>query len=536
MRFIHSLLAICCISLFYSCNRSDTIQIVPSQIQIIPQPNSIQFQSEQAEFLLKQNATVFFDSQAESLSELFFDYYPKYSKGKSTAPIRFVLDPDLNSDSYNLTINENGIELVGGNESALFYGFQTLKQIIPESTAPVHYLLPQLSITDAPSNSYRGMHLDVSRHMVSVDAIKKYIDWLAFYKFNRFHWHLTDDQGWRIEIKQFPKLQEIAAYRPETLVGKYGGNPKFDGKRYGGYYTQEQAREIVQYATKRHITVIPEIELPGHAQAAIAAYPELGCTDSLVDVRTYWGVSEFIYCPKEETFSFLEQVLTEVMQIFPSEYIHIGGDEAPKKQWEESAIAQEVIKNNDLNDEHELQSYFIQRIEKFLNQNGRKIIGWDEILEGGLAPNATVMSWRGSAGATEAAQQNHQAILTPTEYCYFDYYQSKDEKEPLAIGGYLPLEKVYALNPKLNDLSEKEQSYILGVQANVWTEYITTERHLDYMIFPRLLAMSEVAWTAPEHKDYTQFLPRAQSHVKMLQSKGLNPATHCLNQEKPIVN
>lgn len=441
----------------------------------------------------------------------------------------FVFDNSIaGGEAYHLEITENGVTVKASAGAGAFYAVQTLRQLLPPSVekGPVENLsLPCVKIEDAPRFSYRGMHLDVGRHFFPVEFIKKYIDLLALHKFNRFHWHLTEDQGWRIEIKQYPRLQEVAACRNETLIGHYNDQPhRYDGKRYCGYYTQEEAREIVRYANERFITVVPEIEMPGHAQAAVAAYPELGCTGQPVAVATRWGIFEDVYCPNEKTFEFLENVLTEVMDIFPSEYIHIGGDECPKTQWKTNATAQSIIKKEGLKDEHELQSWFIQRIERFLNQHGRKIIGWDEILEGGLAPNATVMSWRGTEGGIAAAKQHHNVIMTPTDYCYFDYYQSQHPDEPLAIGGYLPLEKVYGYEPIPQELTEEESKYILGTQGNVWTEYMKTPEHVEYMVFPRACALAEVSWTPAEQKDYGNFLHRLSVHLERLKAMGVNAA------------
>ena len=409
---------------------------------------------------------------------------------------------------------------------------QSLRQLLPAEFENGTYKNDQIAIQsvtikDEPQFKYRGMHLDVGRHMFSVDFIKKYIDALAMLKMNTFHWHLTEDQGWRIEIKKYPKLQEVAAFRDETLVAHYSDQPhQFDGETYGGYYTQEEIKVIVSYAQARHVTVIPEIELPGHSQAAIATYPELGCSGEQVEVAKKWGVFEEIYCSKDETFAFLQGVLDEVLALFPSEYIHIGGDEAPKTRWKSCDDCQNRIKTEDLKDEHELQNYFITRIEKYLNSKGRQIIGWDEILEGGLAPNATVMSWRGTEGAVEAAKQHHDVVMTPTSHCYFDYYQSDGEYEPLAIGGFLPLEKVYNFNPIPDGLTNEEAGYVLGAQGNIWTEYIKTEDQVEYMAFPRILAMSEVVWTNPENKNYDNFVNRVEYFNKRIDALDINYANH----------
>ncbi len=443
--------------------------------------------------------------------------------------IVFQLEDDADQEeAYSLTITQKGVLVRGASPAGLFRGTISLIQLITQQSGLKELVeLPCVFIEDEPAFSYRGMHLDVGRHFFPVEFIKKYIDLLAFYKVNRFHWHLTEDQGWRIEIKQYPRLQEIAAYRPKTLVGHYGDRPhQFDDERYGGYYTQEEIKEVVQYAQERFSTIIPEIEMPGHSRAALAAYPELGCTGESYEVATKWGVFEEVYCPKEETFEFLENVLTEVMDLFPSEYIHIGGDECPKTQWKNSPFCQELMKKEGLKDESELQSYFIKRIEKFLNENGRQIIGWDEILEGGLAPNATVMSWRGESGGIEAAQEGHDVVMTPTSHCYFDYYQSIHPDEPLAIGGFIPLEKVYHYHPVPEELSEEEAQHILGAQGNVWTEYMKTPEKVEYMAFPRAIALAEVTWSGKEKKDFEGFIGRLTQHLKWLEKRGVNAANH----------
>jgi hexosaminidase len=354
------------------------------------------------------------------------------------------------------------------------------------------------------------MHLDVGRHMFPLTFIKKYIDLLAQYKLNTFHWHLTEDQGWRIEIKKYPKLTEVGGYRAQTIIGTNNERtpPWFDGIPYGGFYTQEEIKEVVAYAGSKFVTVIPEIEMPGHSLAAMAAYPELGCGDNPGPYKTreLWGISEDVYCAgKETTFTFLEDVLTEVMELFPSTYIHIGGDEAPKSRWHLCPYCQKRMRDNKLRTEEQLQSYFIQRVEKYVNSKGRQIIGWDEILEGGLAPNATVMSWRGTAGGIAAARQNHDVIMTPGTYVYFDHLQGKATQEPLGIGGYLPLQQVYSYDPTPSNLTPQQQSRIIGVQANLWTEYITTPQKVEYMVFPRIYALSEIAWTPLDRKNYIDF-------------------------------
>ena len=417
-----------------------------------------------------------------------------------------------NPEGYRLQVRPEEIRMYFKEKAGAFYAQQTLQQL----TAP-DGVIPCFDIEDAPRFSYRGMHLDVCRHIFPVEFVKKYIDLLARHKMNYFHWHLTEDQGWRIEIKKYPRLQEVAAWRKETLVGHYSDQPhQFDGQRYGGYYTQEEIREVVKYAQERFVTIIPEIEMPGHAQALLAAYPELSCHGQPVEVATKWGVFENVLCPTEDTFEFLENVLLEVMDLFPGPYIHIGGDECPKAQWKASAFCQELMKKEGLKDENELQSYFIRRIDRFLTEHGRRLIGWDEILEGGLSENATVMSWRGTQGGIEAAQAGHDVIMSPTSHCYFDYYQSQYPDEPLAIGGYLPLEKVYAFEPVPGSLSPEESKHILGAQGNVWTEYIPTTQQVEYMAFPRALALAEVLWSPLSVKDFPGFQDRLARYLPKL--------------------
>ena len=422
-------------------------------------------------------------------------------------------------EAYALDINPHSIELKGA-AAGQFYGMQTLLQMMPAKTSPVAHLRT-VSIADTPRFSWRGMHLDVGRHMVSVEFIKKFLDQMAFYKMNTFHWHLTEDQGWRLEIKAYPKLTEVGAWRKESTLKRHVEPYIGDGKPYGGFYTQEQIKEIVAYATARHITVVPEIELPGHAQAALAAYPELACTPGPFEVATNWGIFEDIFCPSEATFGFLENVLTEVMTLFPGQYLHIGGDEVPKARWKKSALAQEVMRREGLKNEEELQSWFIRRIEKFINSKGKRLIGWDEILEGGLAPDATVMSWRGEDGGIAAARQGHDVIMSPTSHCYFDAGQGPKEQESWELGGELPIEKVYTYNPVPTVLNGEEQRHIKGVQANIWTEYLSKPEMIEYMVYPRLLAMAEVAWTAQQGKEYTSFEKRLEAHYPRLQQARL---------------
>ena len=430
-----------------------------------------------------------------------------------------------NPEAYTLQVAENNIIINGNSKSGLFYGVQTLLQLIyPKNKNTVDVKIPAVEIADKPVFKWRGMHLDVSRHFYSVSTVKKMLDAMANLKLNTFHWHLTDDQGWRIEIKRYPGLTETGAWRNETMVGHYtDSNQVFDGMRYGGYYTQDEIKEVVNYAQSRFITVVPEIEMPGHAVAALSAYPEYSCTGGPFDVYTKWGVSKDVYCAgKDETFEFLENILDEVAGLFPGRYIHIGGDECPKARWKECAACQKRIKDEGLKDEFELQSYFIKRIEKHIAAKGKKLIGWDEILEGGLPERATVMSWRGYEGGIEAAHTGHDVIMTPGGYCYFDHYQGKPENEPLAFGGFLPLEKVYSFNPVPPTLSAEGAKHILGAQANVWTEYITNENKLEYMVFPRLCAMAEILWTPKEKQNYQEFQKRLEAEFERLEKYRVN--------------
>ena len=435
--------------------------------------------------------------------------------------LRLAEDAAEHPEGYRLSVTSASVTLGARMPAGLFYGLQTLTQLLPVGDANA-WSMPAVRIADAPRFAYRGMHLDVGRHFFPVAFIKKYIDLLAMYKMNTFHWHLTEDQGWRIEIKKYPRLTEVGAYRAETMLEKNFDPYVGDEQPHGGFYTQDEVREVVAYARDRYIDVIPEIEMPGHATAALAAYPELACTDGPFDVPTTWGIKEDIYCPSEETFQFLEDVLTEVIGLFPGTYIHIGGDEVPKARWEDSAVAQRVIAREGLADEAELQSYFIRRIASFLRAHGRRLIGWDEILEGGLAPDATVMSWRGMDGGIEAARQGHDVIMTPTSHCYFDYYQADPEQEPLAIGGLTPLDTVYGFEPIPEALSPDEARHVLGAQGNVWTEYMATADDVEYMAFPRMLALSEVVWSPRDARSWDDFVRRLPPHLRRLDALGVN--------------
>ncbi|TDO00038.1 family 20 glycosylhydrolase [Sunxiuqinia elliptica] len=424
----------------------------------------------------------------------------------------------MGDEAYELEVAKEGVTIKAATERGAFYGLITMLQLLPaeiESTtqvSDVDWTMACVTIKDAPRFVWRGMHLDVCRHFVPVDFIKKQLDVMAMFKMNTFHWHLTEDQGWRIEIKKYPKLTELGGVRTEG-----------DGSEYGGYYTQEEIKEVVAYASERFINVVPEIELPGHALAALVGYPELSCTGGPFKVRNVWGVEPDVYCAgKEETFHFLEDVIDEVVPLFPYEYFHIGGDECPKTRWEECPDCQRRMRKEGLKDEHELQSYFVQRIEKVLLAHGRKMIGWDEILEGGLAPSATVMSWRGEAGGIEAAKQGHDVVMTPGNWVYLDHYQGDSRFEPVAIGGYTTLEESYGYDPVPADLKGDMAKHVLGTQGNVWSEYMYTPELFEYRIYPRIIALAEVGWTETANKNYEDFLTRMNPQFERLDYHNIN--------------
>ena len=446
-----------------------------------------------------------------------------------------------NNEAYNIRVNSDIILLDGASDAGLFYAMQTLRKALPTGQCGERGItVPATEVNDAPRFAYRGAHLDVSRHFVTVDSIHRFIDMLALHNINRFHWHLTDDQGWRIEIKKYPLLTKIGSHRDQTVIGHNTG--RYDGRPHDGFYSQKEIREIVKYAAERHITVIPEIDLPGHMQAALAAYPYLGCTGGPYKVWEMWGVSDNVLCAgNDRTLKFIDDVLNEVVRLFPSEYIHVGGDECPKTVWKACAKCQARIKAEHLeadckhSAEERLQSYVIKHAENHLNKLGRQMIGWDETLEGGLAPNATVMSWRGEGGGIEAAQQNHDVVMSPNTYLYFDYYQSADVKnEPEAIGGYLPIERVYSYEPMPRRLTPEQQKHIIGVQANCWTEYMPTYRQIEYMELPRMAALSEVQWSRPESKNFDQFLQRLSRLIDIYNVKGYNYARTIYNVKMDI--
>jgi hexosaminidase len=521
------------------------------EIYIIPQPVSINKNS--GEFIISKNTVIVANDETDRKTAALLNEYLQTFYGLKLDIDRkegrdyirlstrnFIQAPE--KDAYQLQVNQDGVNIEGDTHAGTFYGMQSLIQLLPvhnnKNNKNLTIGVPLVSINDSPRFKYRGMHLDVARHFFPVSFVKKYIDYLAQHKINYFHWHLTDDQGWRIEIKKYPALVDVASCRNGTIVGRYPGT-KNDNEKYCGYYTQDEVKDIVQYAADRHITVVPEIEMPGHASAAIAAYPWLSCFPEKETnipshpseeskklkgkkVQETWGVFEDIFCAgKESTFIFLENVLEEVLSLFPSQYIHVGGDEAPKSHWKKCSACQARIKNEGLKDEHQLQSYFIQRMEKFLNNKGRILIGWDEILEGGLAPNAVVMSWRGESGGIAAAKENHYVIMTPQKPVYFDHAQTRTE-DSVVIGGFNPLEAVYQYEPIPAELTGDQGKYVLGAQANVWTEYIKYPSRVEYTIFPRMSALSEVLWTDENKKNWNQFEKKLQTQFKRYDQWGAN--------------
>lgn len=515
--------------------------------EVIPMPQTIAT-SQGTPFVLDGSVKIIYPDGNEQMQKnavFLADYLKKATgksfsiqtgtEGKGAIVLKLGLEAE-NPEAYQMKVDGEGVTIVAPTAAGVFYGIQTLRKSLPAAIGAT-VSLPAVEISDYPRFGYRGVHFDVGRHFFNLDEAKTYIDMMVLHNMNRLHWHLTEDQGWRIEIKKYPKLIEIGSKRPSTVIGHNTG--EYDGKPYEGHYTQEQAKELVAYAAERYITVIPEIDLPGHMQAALAAYPKLGCTGGPYEVWRDWGVSDQVLCAgNDSTMQFVKDVLTEIMEIFPSEYIHVGGDECPKSEWVKCPKCQARIKALGLKSdgkhskEERLQSYVINTAEQFLNEHGRKIIGWDEILEGGLAPNATVMSWRGESGGIEAAKQQHDVIMTPNTYLYFDYYQTKDtENEPMAIGGYLPLERVYSYEPMPASLTKEEQKYIIGVQANHWSEYIPTFSQLQYMAFPRWAALSEIQWSKPESKNYQNFLTRLPHMIDIYKAEGYNYAKHVFDVE-----
>ncbi len=534
--------------------------IQAQEINIIPQPVSLKQPKIAAKFEITPSTEIVLEgSDLENSADFLNDYLQKFYHFKlklvknsaSSNAIRLNYERMDNpvQGAYLETVDNKGVYIAGDNEPGVFYGMQTLIQLLPvdnnkPQTTNNKLQIPYVSIKDHPRFEYRGMHLDCGRHFFPVSFIKKYIDFIALHKMNYFHWHLTEDQGWRIEIKKYPKLTEVGAWRNGTIIGHYPGTGN-DGIHYGGYYTQDEIKDVVAYAAKRYITIIPEIEMPGHSSAAIAAYPYLSCFPDEAtkhnprtawagdstgkQVQQSWGVFPDVFCAgKESTFKFLEDVLDEVMKLFPSKYIHVGGDECPKANWKRCPLCQKRIQDEHLKDEEGLQSYFIQRIEKYINSKGKILIGWDEILEGGLAPNAVVMSWRGEAGGIAAARQKHKVIMTPGAWVYFDHAQSRNE-DSVTIGGYLPLEKTYSYEPVSDSLTKDQGKYILGAQGNVWTEYMGNERKVEYMIFPRMSALSEVLWSPKKDRDSTDFERRLMTQFKRYDLWGVDYSKAMLN-------
>ena len=518
-----------------------------ADFNIIPQPQQVVADAS-APFVLNANTVIYVQTNSQDMKRnaSMLASYIKEATGISPTIGKFVkgspaiilsIDKTIsNAEGYKLNANAKQISIAGASAAGVFYGIQTLRKSLPLcSGKATQVTIPAVQIADAPRFAYRGTHLDVSRHFVTTDSIRQFIDMLALHNINRFHWHLTDDQGWRIEIKKYPLLTAIGSKRAQTVIGHNSG--KYDGKPYSGYYTQKEIREIVKYAADRYITIVPEIDLPGHMQAALAAYPELGCTGGPYKVWEIWGISDDVLCAgNDKTMKFIDDVLKEVVGLFPSKYIHVGGDECPKVRWKDCPKCQARIKALHLeakdghSAEERLQSYVITHATKFLKSLGRNIIGWDEILEGGLAEGATVMSWRGESGGIAAAKQNHDVIMTPNTYLYFDYYQSLDKaNEPDAIGGYLPLERVYSYEPMPKELTADEARHIIGVQANIWTEYMPTFKQMQYMGLPRIAALSEVQWSQPQLKNYTDFSNRLVGLTNIYDRLGYNYAKHLYN-------
>ena len=517
-----------------------------ADFNIIPRPQQVNV-SNDAPFTLSTKTVISLGTNSQDMkrnANMLASYIeqatgirPAVGKSKNGTAIVLTIDKTIaNAEGYKLDADAKQIRIAGASAAGVFYGIQTLRKSLPLVNGKASKVsIPAVHIADAPRFAYRGTHLDVSRHFVTADSVRQFIDMLALHNINRFHWHLTDDQGWRIEIKKYPLLTQIGSKRAQTVIGHNSG--KYDGKPYSGFYTQKQIRDIVKYAADRYITIVPEIDLPGHMQAALAAYPDMGCTGGPYEVWQKWGVSDNVLCAgNDKTLTFIDNVLKEITKLFPSKYIHVGGDECPKTQWQKCPKCQARIKalNLEAKDGHSaeerLQSYIITHASNYLKSLGRNTIGWDEILEGGLAEGATVMSWRGESGGIAAAKQHHDVVMTPNNYLYFDYYQSLDKaNEPLAIGGYLPLETVYSYEPMPKELTADEARHIIGVQANIWTEYMPTFKQMQYMALPRLAALSEVQWSQPALKDYNSFTNRLTEFTHMYDRLGYNYAKHLYN-------
>ncbi|MFY7839024.1 MAG: beta-N-acetylhexosaminidase, partial [Lacibacter sp.] len=513
------------------------LTLFAQQVSIIPQP--VELKLNEGNFSIDKNTTVQFNASQAALKpavDFFLNAVKDISgialqQNKPAAKkVEFILAAQtaFKPEAYSLTVTPSHIQIKASSYAGIFYGIQSVLQTLPQVRTNAALQVPCMQINDEPRFKWRGMHLDVSRHFFSADVVKQYINLMAMYKMNTFHWHLVDDQGWRIEIKKYPKLTSTGAWRVDQNDKVWGSRPQAkpgEAATYGGYYTQEQVKEIIAYAKTRNVTVVPEIEMPGHVASAIAAYPQLSCTQQPQLPLTggnYNNVSSNYCAGNEEVFSFLQDVLTEVIALFPSTYIHIGGDEVDKGPWKKCERCQARMKKEGLKNEEELQSYFIKRMEKFIVSKKRKMIGWDEILEGGLAPEATVMSWRGEAGGIEAAKMHHDVVMTPGSPCYFDHYQAGPEGEPLAIGGFNTVKKVYDYEPIPKELSAEQHKYVLGAQGNVWTEYISTAEHLEYMVLPRMLALAETVWSPVAAKNWNDFSRRLQFHFKAFDAKGLH--------------
>ena len=499
-------------------------------VSIIPQPRYVQM--DEGTFRIDKDTKIFLDEPVEEYMRIagFLNGRLLAVAGFSleitdemTADgnVIFFMNAGLPSEAYGIHVEPDRIVIDYGDGAGAFYALQTIFQLLPEEIFAdsrqrgVKWEIPCLAMEDAPRFKYRGMHLDVCLHYFDVDFLKKYIDIMALHKVNRFHWHLTEDQGWRLEIKKYPLLTEKGQWRKETVVGSLNSGV-YDGTPYGGYYSQEQVRELVQYAAERYVTIIPEIELPGHALAAIACYPELSCgLEDHYETATKWGVFKQVYCPKETTFEFLEDVFDEVFELFPSEVVHIGGDECPKASWKACPHCQALIRKLGLKDEYELQSWFVTRMEKYINSKGREIIGWDEILQGGLAPNAKVMSWLGEEGGIQAARQHHEVVMAPHQKYYLDYWQADPDSEPLAMGGPTTLKTMYEYEPVPEVLTPEEARYIIGVEGCVWTEYMDSPERVEYMAWPRMCAIAETGWTQTD-KDWDGFTRRLETHLGRL--------------------
>ncbi len=535
------IIIVLCIFAIYSCKEvkpkeEGPKRIADRELSLIPKPNSIKLYEGKTPLFpklcvnnLPDSLLPGFNIFKENYNIQVFKWKRIYKKFFEQIPnikdtclvISFVQDTSLPKEAYRLHLR-NDIELKYGSAKAAFYALRTLEQLVEYDMTDGlygYFYLPWMDIDDAPRFPYRGAHLDVVRHFIPMEDIRRFVDMMSYYKLNKFHLHLTDDQGWRMEIKRYPKLQSVASRRKETLIGKLGKPERYDHSPHGGFYTQESLRQLVQYAADRQIEIIPEIEMPGHSRALLAAYPELSCSGKKFPVATKWGVFNPVLCPKPETFEFLQNVLDEVIDVFPSKYIHIGGDECPVTSWVNSPFCKDLMKQDSMQDPREIEGYFIGKIAQYLKKKGKTIIGWDEILDSPVPPDATVMAWRGVDRGIIAAKMGHRTIMTPGKYCYLDHYQSLSENEPLAIGGYTPLEKVYFFDPAPDSLTPSIIEKIIGLQANIWTEYLKDMDAVSYMAFPRLLAIAEVAWTEKENKDYSQFVQSVVRHLPHLRLK-----------------